>query len=190
VNLAISSRAVRRAGFTLVEAIVAVALGTLVLAVVASITVYSSRTFSAISNYVDLDVHSRFALDIISREARQCTAVVDCQTNGSVTTITLTNMPAVSAMTLIYDSGVGTLTFRKSNQPDKVLLTSCDRWNVWLYTRAPTITATNIGFNAATNISACKLINMSWKCSRTIMGSKLNTESVQTAQIVLRNKVN
>ncbi len=36
--------------------------------------------------------------------------------------------------------------------------------------------------------SICKLINMSWKCSRTILGSKMNTESVQTAQVVLRNK--
>jgi len=40
------------------------------------------------------------------------------------------------------------------------------------------------------DINACKLINMTWKCSRTIFGSKRNTESIQTAQIVLRNKVN
>lgn len=190
MNLTIFNRPSCRAGFTLVEAVVAVALGTLVLAVVASITVYSSRTFSAISNYVDLDAHSRFALDIISREARQCTAVTDCQTNGSIVTITLTNMPSVTMMKLIYNSTAGTLTFQRSNQPDKVLLTGCDRWNIWLYTRAPSVTATNIAFNAATNLATCKLINMSWKCSRTIMGSKLNTESVQTAQIVLRNKVN
>ena len=29
---------------------------------------------------------------------------------------------------------------------------------------------------------------MTWKCSRTILGQKANTESVQTAQVVLRNK--
>jgi len=28
---------------------------------------------------------------------------------------------------------------------------------------------------------------VSWKCSRTILGAKINTESVQTAKIVLRN---
>ena len=32
-----------------------------------------------------------------------------------------------------------------------------------------------------------KLIDVSWKCSRKIMGEKLNTESVQTAKIVIRN---
>lgn len=189
MNVQFYKRLPRRAGFTLVEACLAVALGTLVLAVVASITVYSSRTFSAISNYVDLDVHSRFALDIISREARQCTSVIDYQTNGSVTSITLTNTQAGTAMRLVYNSSQGTLTYQKTSKPDKVLLTSCDRWNAWIYTRAPSIYSTNITFNAATNLASCKLINMSWKCSRTIMGSKLNTESVQTAQIVLRNKV-
>jgi hypothetical protein len=40
----------------------------------------------------------------------------------------------------------------------------------------------------AYDLSVCKLINMTWKCSRTVLGSKLNTESVQTAQVVLRNK--
>ena len=40
----------------------------------------------------------------------------------------------------------------------------------------------------AYDLSTCKLINMTRKCSRTILGSKLNTESVQTAQVVLRNK--
>jgi Tfp pilus assembly protein PilW len=190
VNLIISTRPTRRAGFTLVEASVAVALGTLVLAVVASLTVYSSRTFSAMSNYVDLDVHSRYALDVISRDARQATAVINCQTNnGAITSITFTNVQAGTIMKLIYRSDAGTLTYQKSNQPDKVLLTGCDRWNVWLYNRAPTITTTNIAFNGAADLASCKLINMSWKCSRTIIGSKLNTESVQTAQIVLRNKI-
>jgi len=188
VNLNFCVRS-RRAGFTLVEASIAVGLGTLVLAVIASITVYSSRTFSAMGNYVDLDVHSRYALDVISREARQATAVIDCQTNGPINYITLTNTQTSTGFRLVYNTLGNTLTLQKSGQANKVLLTGCDRWNAWLYTRAPIITGTNITFNAATNLASCKLINMSWKGSRTIIGSKLNTESVQTAQIVLRNKI-
>jgi hypothetical protein len=31
------------------------------------------------------------------------------------------------------------------------------------------------------------MIDVSWKCSREILGAKINTESVQTAKIVIRN---
>jgi len=179
----------RTAGFTLVEASVAVGLGTLVMAVVASLTIYSSRTFSAMSNYVDLDVHSRYALDVIAREVRQSTAVVDFQTNSSVSYLTLTNVDTASYVKISWDTNAATLAYEKTGQPVQVVLTGCDRWKVWLYNRAPNVSPTNLSFNAATNLASCKLVNMSWKCSRTILGSKLNTESVQTAQIVLRNKV-
>jgi hypothetical protein len=72
-------------------------------------------------------------------------------------------------------------------------LTECDRWDFELYQRTPKSGGTYV-FYPATNIagaydlSICKLIDMTWKCSRTILGSKANTESVQTAQVVLRNK--
>jgi hypothetical protein len=40
----------------------------------------------------------------------------------------------------------------------------------------------------AGDVSTCKLISVSWVCSRTILGSKINTESVQTAKIVIRKE--
>ena len=140
-------------------------------------------------NYVDLDVHSRYALDIIGREARQATAVVDYQTTNGLSYITLTNVEAASSVKITYYSNNALLTFKKTGLAEKVILTGCDRWQAWLYNRAPAVSSTNITFNPASDLASCKLINMSWKCSRSIMGSKINTESVQTAQIVLRNKV-
>lgn len=177
------------AAFTLVEASIAVGLGTLILAVVASLSVYSARTFSAMSNYVDLDMHSRNALDIISREVRQATAVIDRQTNAGVSYITLTNTDALTSFKISWVPDSSTLFVQKSGQPRQAVLNGCDNWNVWLYNRAPNLDPTNLSFNTATNLADCKLVNMSWRCSRTILGSKINTESVQTAQIVLRNKV-
>jgi Tfp pilus assembly protein PilW len=190
MNFSTSKKQRGTAGFTLVEAVVAFALATLVMAVVASLIVYSARTFSAMSNYVDLDLHSRCALDIISREVRQATAVADCRTNGSVSFITLTNADDSTFVKVSWNMDAGTLSLQKTGVAPQVVLTGCDRWRVWLYNRAPNITSSNLSFNAATNLGDCKLVNMSWKCSRSILGSKLNTESVQTAQIVLRNKVN
>jgi hypothetical protein len=179
----------RAAAFTLVEASVAVALGTLILAVVAYLSVYSARTFSAMGNYVDLDMHSRNALDVISREVRQATAVIDRGTNSGISYITLTNTDAMTTFKISWIQDAAILTVQKSGQPSKSVLTGCDNWNVWLYNRAPNLSSTNISFNAATNLADCKLVNMSWRCSRSILGTKINTESVQTAQIVLRNKV-
>jgi hypothetical protein len=176
-------------GMTLVELMVATALSSLIMATVGALSIYSARTFAAMGNYTDLDFKSRYTLDVVSREMRQATAVVDSSTTNSVKYVALTNMDTSTGLKLTWDSNARTLVFSKTGQPDQTCLTECDTWNFSLFNRAPNISSTNLSFNAATNLTDCKLLNMSWKCSRTILGSKLNTESVQTAQIVLRNKI-
>jgi len=177
-------------GFTLAETLVAMALGSIMSVVVGGLSIYSAHNFTAMSNYMDLDLHSRNALDVISEELRQATAVTGYSTNSSTNYVTLTNATTATQLKLYWNPTAATLVFQKTGQPDLTCLTGCDRWNFALYTRAPYITPTNLYFNVATNLNECKLLSMSWKCSRTILGSKLNTENVQTAQIVLRNKVN
>ena len=44
------------------------------------------------------------------------------------------------------------------------------------------------GFLYVVDRTNCKLIAVSWVCSRTILGSKMNTESVQTAKIIIRKQ--
>jgi prepilin-type N-terminal cleavage/methylation domain-containing protein len=175
--------------FTFVELLVAMALSSIVMTAVGALTIYSARTFVALGNYTDLDLHSRNALDVIGRELRQATAVIDTQTNATVNYVQLTNANIGVAYKLSWDTSARTVVFEKTGQAAQLCLTECDRWNFALFNRAPNFSSTNITFNAASTLAEAKLINMSWKCSRTIMGSKLNTESVQTAQIVLRNKV-
>ena len=178
------------AGFTLIEMMVGLGLGSIVMTMVAALSVYTSRAFYSMSNYVDLDVHSRNAVDIIGRELREATAVTGCNnTNSSSRFITFTNVSAATSATLTWSKDRATLVLSKTGQPDQTLLTGCDKWSTSLYTRAPNVGSSSLTFNTATNLSDCKLVNMSWKCSRTILGSKINTETVQTAQIVLRNKV-
>jgi prepilin-type N-terminal cleavage/methylation domain-containing protein len=175
--------------FTFVELLVAMALSSIVMTAVGALTIYSARTFVALGNYTDLDLHSRNALDVIGRELRQATAVIDTQTNATVNYVQLTNANLGVAYKLSWDTSARTVVFEKTGQAAQLCLTECDRWNFALFNRAPNFSSTNISFNAASTLAEAKLINMSWKCSRTIMGSRLNTESVQTAQIVLRNKV-
>src|SRR5215469_13521951 len=59
------------AGFTLLEVIVASALGLIGLLMVMLLTIFSGRSFAAITNYVALDQQSQMALDRMSREIRQ-----------------------------------------------------------------------------------------------------------------------
>ena len=181
-------------GFTLVEMMIVTLVGMLVLAVLATLTLFGARSSAAMSNYVDLDHKSRHGVDIISREIRNATRVVGFETNSPVQTLTVSNADQAATVTLTWDSRNGTVSLAKTGQPTETVLTGCDRWSFALYQRTPRVIANDIVYYPATNSagvldpSFCKLIDMSWKCSRTIIGQKLNTESVQMAQIVLRNK--
>ena len=181
-------------GISLVEVMIAISVGSLVLAAVSSLTMFAAKATTAMVNYTDLDTKSRYALDVISREIRQANAVLSFQTNLPVKTLILTNSTQNSTITFTYDSNARTVIMSKTGQPDLTALTECDRWDFSLYQRTPYVTASNITYYPATNtagvlsVSLCKLINLSWKCSRTIFAQKVNTESVQAAQIVLRSK--
>jgi len=181
-------------GFTLSEVMVAFAVGMMVMAAVAFMTLYGSRTSVSVINYTDLETKSRYALDLISREIRQSQAVLSFQTNLAVQSITLTNADQAATISLSYDPAARTVTLQKTGQSDSTILKECDRWDVALFQRSPLFTATNVVFYYATNSAGatdtriCKLISLSWKCSRFVAGQKLTTESVQAAQVVLRNK--
>lgn len=178
-------------GYSLLEFTVAFGLGFMVLAAVASMTLYASRSELAVANYADLDSKSRYALDIMDREIREAEAVTSFQTNSS---ISFTNPQAAVAVSLAYNPTNRTVTLTKTGQAPKVLLTGCDTWTFSLYQRTLSISPTNMSFIPATNTSGaidpslCKLVSVAWKCSRSMLGQKVNTESVQAAQIVLRNK--
>ena len=184
------SRSKRTLGFTLTETMVASGVGMLLMAGVVTTGIFSSRSFSSMGNYTELDEKSRYALDIISREVRNATAVTAFENSPPIRSITLSNSIDSTIVMFQWDSSTEKLELFKTGQTRKTLLTGCDKWTVAFYTRAPSVSTTNIIFNTATNLSDCKLIDMSWRCYRTIIGQKLNTESVQTAQVVLRNKIN
>ncbi len=178
---------------TLPEMMVSVAVGSLLLAAASSLWVFGSRSFVAMGNYNDLDARSRNALDQMSREIRQATAVTSFDDLGDTRRLMITNATWGTGATYTWRASDKTLTCQKAGAAEQVYLTGCDRWSFQLYQRVPQ-KGGSYAFYPATNtagvidLSTCKLINMTWKCSRTILGSKVNTESVQTAQIVLRNK--
>lgn len=185
-----SVRAMSAPGFTLVEMMVAVAVSSLLITGIVGLGMYTAKSFLMVGNYVDLDAQSRNAADVMGRQIRDASALVNFGTNGNPFLL-LTNNITGQTITITYKTNISTLTMavRGPAAQTQTLLTSCYSWNFSLYDRYPDITTTNITFYPATNALVCKVINMSWTCSRKILGTPFNTESVQTAQIVLRNQV-
>jgi hypothetical protein len=181
------------AGFTLMEMMVTLFASLIITGAVISLGIFTSNSFYMMGNYSDLNSQSRNAVDILGREIRNSSRLLAFSTNNPMYLL-LTNATAGTSDKITYNSSssnlVLTTTYYSSAMPalNKTLLINCDRFEFSLYNRAPNINSTNITFYAATNANACKIVNFSWKCSRMILGSKLNTESVQTAQINLRNK--
>jgi Tfp pilus assembly protein PilW len=183
-----------RAAFTLIELMVASSVGMMVLAAVSFMSLYASRSSIAVINYTDLEAKSRYALDVISRELRQASQVLSYQSSSTSKSLTLTNADQSASIVLTYDPAARTVALNKTGQASMTVLTECDRWDFGLYQRTPLVTSSNVFYYPATNTAGtldpklCKLINLSWKCSRLVAAQKLNTESVQAAQFVLRNK--
>jgi Tfp pilus assembly protein PilW len=181
------------AGITLVEVMVGLALGGTVIAIAMSLWIFASRNFAAMVNYADLDAKSRNAVDQMSRSIREATQLADFQMTGNTKWFTVTNTTLGTGATYTWRASSRTLACKQSGGAQQVYLTECDRWDFIPCQRSPQKNG-NYAFVPATNTagvydaSICKLINMTWKCSRTILGTPQNTESVQTAQVVLRNK--
>ena len=167
-----------RRGWTLLELMIGVSLGTVVLGSMLPTGVVVSNSMVAIGNYCDLNQASCQTLDTMSRDLRN-TAIV---TSVNSRAVTVSNLLTSAVITYAWD---GSSKFTRTvNGVSTVMLTQCDYLNFNNYQRNPT---NNFQFLPASSPSDTKLISVSWRCSRKILGAKMNTESVQTAQICIRN---
>lgn len=165
---------------TLVEVMVSTVLGTLILAGAGSLMVYNVRSLAALTNYTDLDRFSRNAVDRISRDVRQAATLA----SFSTTELRFT-FPSASDVYYTYDPTGRTLV-RRQDRDRTVLLEECDSLTFTVYGRN-NISNSWDQFEVTTAANA-KLIKLNWTCSRTILGEARNTESIQTAKVVLRKQ--
>lgn len=177
----LSATTLRPAGeraMTIMEMIVSTGIATMFVAgVIILTTITLNQGLFAVSNYNQLSSKSRYTLDYLSRDVRGAAAVTFYRTNA----ITLTNKLGVT-FSYVWD-GSNKVT-RTLGTESMVVLTNCDFLSFSIYQRNP---STNFNFVSTTNLSLAKLIDVRWRCSRAYLGTKLNTESVQTARVVLRN---
>jgi len=166
------------AGMTLMELMVSTGIATLFVLGVIILTKFTlTQGLFAISNYNDLNAKSRQTLDVLSRDIRGAAVM----TAFSTSAISLTNQSGI-AYSYTWD-GSNQLK-RTYNGTTSTVLTNCDFLAFNVYQRNPT---NGFTFVSTTNLTQAKLVDVSWRCSRKYLGSKLNTESVQTARIVIRN---
>jgi hypothetical protein len=150
------------------------------MAAIASLMVFGARSFLALSNYSELDANNRITIDTLTRDLRECNRVITC-------TASRLDIEDSSGTTISYNysQGAGTLT-RTQSGVLRTMLTGCDNISFNLGTRNPI--GGTFAVVSTTDVTKAKVVNVSWNCSRQILGSKVNTESVQTARIVIRKQ--
>jgi Tfp pilus assembly protein PilW len=166
------------AALTLMEMMVAVAISAILFATIMGLTSYTARSFAAISNYVTLDKGSRYALDRLSRMIREADGVLDFATNR--VRLSYHSQPLIYS----YHDDDKTLTETFNGETD-VLLRDCESFSFAIFQRN-TVAGSYDQYPAALDESEAKIVQVSWVCSRRLINQLINSESIQSAKIVIR----
>lgn len=170
----------RRSGFSLVEYLVTLTISVIVIAAGAAASENFLRAVAFLTNSVDLDAKNRLAIDRMSREIRGCDAVDTAWSNGLVLRVG-TNLVGFE-----YHPQTRELVRDHPDTGTEVYLKGCDyvRFDLFRrnrlsdrYNEYPTATPTN-----------CKIVQVSWVCSRRLLGFKANTGRMESARVVIRNQ--
>jgi len=167
------------AGATLLEYLFAIAVSTLVGLVIVGLSINSGRSFAAMANYSDLNASNVNALDQMTRDIRQAVRL----TSYSSTQLEFSNGTNQPPVVFTYSPVKRTL-LRQQGASTKVLLTECDSLNFAIY-QGGALAGTYDQYPVA-SVGNCKVVAVNWSCSRTILGSKVNSEAGQSAKIVIR----
>ena len=173
---------------TLVETMIATGLAGLVLAGIMSFSTFTARSFASMGNYCSMNSSSRLALDEMSKEIRQ----TDFLTNYTETSLVFQTTDPVTSNTYLlsytYDPDARTLT-RTLNGTSRVLLTGCSSYHFDLYQRNPVLTNGGdlVALISTNQPRLVKAIDLSWVCSRSVLGRFATTEDDQSERVVIRN---
>jgi hypothetical protein len=166
---------------TIIEMMVATATGSIALAGLGALSMYTIRSFGAMSNYMELDKDSRNALDRMTQIIREADGV----THYSEHEVELSYHG--QTLSFEYSPSLKTLTMINTNGTEKVLLRDCEYLKFEAFQRN-SIPGSYDQYPATEDENATKLVQVSWICSRHLIGKILNSESVQSAKIVIRKQ--
>jgi len=166
---------------TLIELLFGLAVGSMVLAATAAFTIGAARSFASVFNYVEMEAQSRSALDLMSQQIRRTDVLAGFTSNELV----FLDRDGKS-LSFAYSPDNRTLSQTKGGVTT-TLLEGCDSLSFSIFQRNTT-NGTYDQYPTTVEASNCKVVQITWVCSREVLGNRLNTELVQTAKIVIRNQ--
>ena len=169
------------AAVTLVELMIAISIGSLVFLILAAITVYTARSFAALGNYMELDKRSRNTLDRMTQIIRESDGILSW---GNHELILSYNAQPLS---FTYTPGNKKLVMTETNGTQRALLEGCDFLDFQIFQRTA-IGGVYDQYPVTADEAAAKIVQISWVCSRSLIGNLINSESVQSAKIVIRKQ--
>jgi len=167
--------------FTMLELLVAMSIGFIALTAISALSIYTIRSFTALSNYMELDKNSRNTLDRMTQIIREADGVLNYDNHN--VTLSFHAMP----LSFTYDPGAKNLTMTDTNGNTKVFLKNCDFLDFQIFQRN-SMSGTYDQYPATLNESAAKIVQISWICSKSLIGTLMNSESVQSAKVVIRKQ--
>jgi prepilin-type N-terminal cleavage/methylation domain-containing protein len=169
--------------FTLTELMVAMGVAGILALAVMSFFLYTSQSFAAMANYAELDKQSQLAADKLTQQIRQVNQLTSyTTTNGVINSLTFRDFDSAS-LTFSYDPGTGTLA-RTKNGTTGTMLANCTSLRFQIFQRNVQYGT----FDAVTTAVAtnCKLVEVTWTCAKSLLGSLTNTQTMQTTKVTLR----
>lgn len=168
------------AGFTLIEMMVASAIGSLVVGLIMGVSFFTGRSIASLTDSVHLSNDSRQVIDRMSQKIRQAVAVTAYSTNAITVNFLGTNL------TYAFLEDERQLV-EIENTTTTVLLNDCTSLRFDLFRRNP-VTNSFDQFPAADTIAEAKLVRVSWTCQSQRIGKAHGASELVSSKIVLRSK--
>jgi len=143
----------------------------------------SMHKMATMASYPELNRQDQSASSIIAADIRRAGSVESATGDRLVLRSVIAGHE--STVSYVYNAATRTLT-RADAQGCQTLLKDVDSFAFSLFQR-PAPGAAFAQFLPATGTEA-KMIGCRWTCSRKLAGSKLDSESIEVAPVVLRNR--
>jgi len=167
-------------GFTLLELLIASGISVVVLTAVLSLGFYTARSIAAMSDSVDLNARSRYAIDRMSKKLRQASEVQTV--SPTAITVSYNGKP----LSYTYQSASKVLIENENGQ-QTTLLRDCVALKFSFYKRNPMTNSFN-QYPVGTATNETKVIQVHWQCRTTLIGKAGGSGDMPTAKVVLRSK--
>jgi Tfp pilus assembly protein PilW len=161
--------------------LIAIFIGSLVAIALGMLGIYATRSFAALANYMELDKNSRNTLDRMTQIIRESDGVLSWQNHEIV--LSYHSQP----LSFAYSPDDKKLFMTDTNGVKSALLEGCNYLDFQIFQR------TSMGgvydqYPVTADQAVAKIVQISWVCSKSLIGELINSESVQSAKIVIRKQ--